>query len=188
MKTEELKELGLSEEQIEGVFKLRGLEVEEAKGIEQALEAQKKENETLKDQIGRANEEIQSFKDLDIDSIKQRADEYQSKYEESESQRQKELQDINLNHAVDLGLIKAGAKNTKATRALLDYDALKQSRNVDSDLQAQIESLKESDNYLFKSEEASKQSISKGNTVDDNKDLSEMSYMEMLEASKKGLL
>ena len=187
MKTEELKELGLSDEQVEGVFKLRGLEVEKANQTQQALEAQQKENEALKNQIGIANDEIKAFKDLDIDSIKKRADEYQSKYEESESKRQNEIQDINLNHAIDLGLLKAGARNAKATRALLDYDALKSSRNLDADLASQIEGLKESDNYLFKGEE-SKESISKGNGIDNKKDLSDMTYLEMLEASKKGLI
>lgn len=188
MKTEQLKELGLSEEQISEVFKLRGKEIEELNSVNQELEAQKAENEALKNQIKDANNEIKEFKDLDIDSIKKRADEYQARFEESENQRQKEIEDMNLSHAVDLSLLKAGARNPKATKALLDYDLLKQSKNINDDLEAQINNLKETDNYLFKSEEDTKQPIAKGNAIQGGKDISEMSYFEMLEADKKGLL
>ncbi|MFO3716116.1 phage scaffolding protein [Anaerococcus cruorum] len=189
MKTEELKELGLSDEQISGVFKLRGLEVEQSNAIKQALEAEQAENKALRNQIETANNQIKEFKDLDIDSIRKTAEDYQNKFEESENKRQREIEDMSLSHAVDLGLIKAGAKNTKATRALLDYEALKQSKNIDSDLENQINNLKESDSYLFKSEEQeAKQSIAKGNSITDKKDVSEMTYFEMLEANKKGLL
>lgn len=189
MNTEQLKEIGLTEEQIQGVFKLRGQEIEQANAIEQELETQKKENESLKDQIQTANKQIADFKEMDIDSIKQRAEEYQSKFEESENERKKELDNANLNYAIELGLVKAGARNTKATRALLDFDTLKDSRNLESDIKTQIEQLKESDGYLFESkEQEAKQPISKGNTISNNKPVEEMSYAEMLEASKKGLM
>lgn len=86
-------------------------------------------------------------------------------------------------------MVKAGARNTKATRALLDFDTLKDSRNLESDIKTQIEKLKESDGYLFESkEQEAKQSISKGNTISDNKPVEEMSYAEMLERNRKGQL
>lgn len=189
MNTEQLKELGLNDNQIQEVFKLRGQEIEQANANKQALEAQQAENENLKNQIKEANKQISDFKELDIDSIKQRASEYETKYQESESKRKQELEDLNLQHSIDLGLIKAGTKNSKATKALLDYDALRASKNLENDINSQIESLKESDSYLFKGTEESQQpSMAKGNAIDTNKDVSEMTYAEMLEANKKGLL
>lgn len=189
MNTEQLKELGLTEEQIQNVFKLRGQEIEQANATQQALEAQQKENESLKKQIQTANKEIADFKEMDIDSIKKRAEEYQSKFEQSENERKKELDNVNLNYAIELGLVKAGARNTKATKALLDFDTLRDSRNLESDINTQIEKLKESDSYLFESkEQESKQPISKGNTISDNKPLEEMTYAEMLELNRKGQL
>lgn len=189
MNTEQLKELGLTEEQIQNVFKLRGQEIEQANATQQALEAQQAENANLKNQIKEANKQISDFKELDIDSIKQKASEYETKYQESESKRKQELEDLNLQHSIDLGLIKAGAKNAKATKALLDYDALRASKNLENDINSQIESLKESDSYLFEGkEQESKQPISKGNTISDNKPLEEMTYAEMLELNRKGQL
>ena len=44
MKTEDLKALGLSQEQIDGVFKLHGKDIEKYQGVES-------ENESLKKQI-----------------------------------------------------------------------------------------------------------------------------------------
>ena len=189
MKTEQLKELGLTEEQIDSVFKLRGQELEEANANKQALEAQRAENEALKNQIQEANKQINDFKELDIDSIKQRASEYETKYQDSESKRKQELEDLNLQHSIDLGLLKAGARNTKATKALLDYDLLRSSKNLENDIASQIEGLKESDSYLFKSnEESQQQSMGKRGKINDSVDTSEMTYAQMLEANRKGLL
>ena len=121
MTTEQLKELGLSDEQIQEVFKLRGQELEQANADKKALEAIQKENEALKNQIQIANEQIEDFKSMDIESIKKSADEYKNKFEQSETERKKEIDKMNLQYAVDLGLVKAGARNTKATKALLDF-------------------------------------------------------------------
>lgn len=48
MKTEELKEIGLNDEQIAAVFKLRGQEVEEYNNLKNEYETLKTENENYK--------------------------------------------------------------------------------------------------------------------------------------------
>ncbi|MDY3006204.1 phage scaffolding protein [Anaerococcus porci] len=70
MKTEELKEIGLNDEQIAAVFKLRGKEVEDYNQLKNNFETLKTENENFKNQIASANEQIEAFKDMDIESIK----------------------------------------------------------------------------------------------------------------------
>ena len=70
MKTEELKEIGLNDEQIAKVFKLRGKEVEDYNELKKNFETLKTENENYKSQVASANEQIEVFKDMDIDSIK----------------------------------------------------------------------------------------------------------------------
>lgn len=70
MKTEELKEIGLNDEQIAKVFKLRGKEVEDYNELKNNFETLKTENENYKSQVASANEQIEVFKDMDIDSIK----------------------------------------------------------------------------------------------------------------------
>lgn len=189
MKTEELKEIGLNDEQIAAVFKLRGKEVEDYNELKNNFETLKTENENYKSQVLSANEQIEAFKDMDIDSIKASAEEYKAKYEQAQIKAKDDIDKLKLNNAIDLSLINAGSRNIKASKALLDLESLGSSKNLNEDLKAQIEGLKESDSYLFKNvEEDKKKSIGKSNGIDKLKDLSKMTYMEMLEANRKGLL
>ena len=55
MKTEELKEIGLNDEQIAAVFKLRGQEVENYNKLKNDYETLKTENENYKSQVESAN-------------------------------------------------------------------------------------------------------------------------------------
>lgn len=188
MKTEELKEIGLNDEQIAEVFKLRGQEVENYNKLKNDYETLKTENENYKSQVASANEQIEAFKDMDIDSIKASAEEYKNKYEEAQIKAKEDIDRINLNNAIDLGLVNAGSRNLKAAKALLDIDSLKDSKNLNDDLKAQIEGLKESDSYLFKVEEEQKQrSMGRSQSLGD-KELKDMTYEEMLKANKKGIL
>lgn len=56
--------------------------------IKNDLEKHKSESEGYKTQLEEANTQIESFKGMDIDSIKKSAEEYKTKYEESEKQRE----------------------------------------------------------------------------------------------------
>lgn len=188
MKTEELKEIGLNDEQIAAVFKLRGKEVEDYNQLKNNFETLKTENENYKSQVASANEQIEAFKDMDIESIKASAEEYKSKYEQAQIKAKEDMDNITLNNAIDLGLVNAGSRNLKAAKALLDIDSLKGSKNLNDDLKAQIEGLKESDSYLFKGQEEPKQrSMGKSGSLGE-KELKDMTYEEMLEANKKGIL
>ncbi|NVF11019.1 phage scaffolding protein [Anaerococcus sp. AGMB00486] len=188
MKTEELKEIGLNDEQIAAVFKLRGKEVEDYNQLKNNFETLKTENENFKNQVASANEQIEAFKDMDIESIKASAEEYKNKYEQAQIKAKEDMDNITLNNAIDLGLVNAGSRNLKAAKALLDIDSLKDSKNLNDDLKAQIDGLKESDSYLFKIEEEPKQrSMGKSGSIGE-KELKDMTYEEMLEANKKGIL
>ncbi|MDU7164182.1 MAG: phage scaffolding protein [Anaerococcus vaginalis] len=188
MKTEELKEIGLNDEQIAKVFKLRGKEVEDYNQLKNNFETLKTENENYKSQVESANEQIEAFKDMDIESIKASAEEYKNKYEQAQIKAKEDMDNITLNNAIDLGLVNAGSRNLKAAKALLDIDSLKDSKNLNDDLKAQIDGLKESDSYLFKGQEEPKQrSMGKSGSLGE-KELKDMTYEEMLEANKKGIL
>ena len=188
MKTEELKEIGLNDEQIAAVFKLRGKEVEDYNQLKNNFETLKTENENYKSQVASANEQIEAFKDTDIESSKASAEEYKNKYEQAQIKAKEDMDNITLNNAIDLGLVNAGSRNLKAAKVLLDIDSLKDSKNLNDDLKAQIEGLKESDSYLFKGQEEPKQrSMGKSGSLGE-KELKDMTYEEMLEANKKGIL
>jgi len=159
MTKEELLALGLNEDQIKEVFKINGIDVEKAKGefdtVKNTLATKETELTTAKDQLKTANETIQSYKDMNIEDIKKSADDYKKKFEDAETKAQAEIDALKFEHAVENALNKAGAKNVKSVKALLDLEVLKGSKNVDTDLEAQLTALKESDAYLFKEDESS---------------------------------
>ena len=158
MKKEELLELGLTEEQIQGVFKLNG----------QDINSIKSERDNLKSELEVANNKISELGDYE--NVKSEVEKYKN-----------EISDLKLNHSIENSLMKSKVKNPKAAKALLDMEALKNSKNFDSDLENQIKSMKESDSYLFEVEGSSvggAGSVNEPNTND-------MTYSEMMEFLEK---
>lgn len=188
MKTEELKEIGLTDEQIKEVFRLNGLDLKGYNEIKENNQALTAENDSLKESLNQANTTIEGFKDkdLDIEEIKKQADDYKAKFEEEQANRQREIEAIKLDNTINLGLLKSGAKNPKAVRALLDIDNLKESKNLNDDLASQIKGLMETDSYLFKNEEGKEgRSMGRGNKIPP-KDISEMTYSEIVKMQQQG--
>ena len=79
MKREFLEGLGLESEKVEAIMKEHGTAISK---LNTDLTNSKNEVETLKTQIDNANKEIQSYKDMDIDSIKKSASDWETKYNE----------------------------------------------------------------------------------------------------------
>ena len=160
MKKEELLELGLTEEQIQGVFKLNG----------QDINSIKSERDNLKAELDVANNKISDFEKINVDEIKAEVEKYKN-----------EISNLKLDHSIENSLLKSKVKNPKAAKALLDMEALKNSKNFDSDLENQIKSMKESDSYLFETEG---NSISGTGKVDPPS-TENMTYSEMMEFLEK---
>lgn len=146
MTKEELKKLGLDEEQIKEVFRLNGIAVNNAKKELETLETEAK---TLQGQLEAANKEIESFKDLDLEGIKQAAEDYKTKFEEAEAKAKKELEEIQFEHELEGMARDFKAKNIKAALALLDKEELKESKNRKDDMKKAFESISEENSYLF---------------------------------------
>ena len=153
VKREFLKGLGLADDVIDKVMAENGKDVEKTKGDlktkETELETKTKETETLQGQLKAANKQIEDFKEMDVEGVKKAADNYKEKYDKAIKDAEKEIEGLKFSHAVENALNKAGAKNAKAARALLDVEKLKGSKNIDKDIETAIEGLKESDGYLF---------------------------------------
>lgn len=183
MNTEELKSIGLNEEQIAEVFKLRGKEIQQAKNDYDLL---KTENESLKESLNTANEKIEKFKDVDVESIKSEVDKYKDMYEKNKNDYESKINNLKLDHLIETSLLSNDARNIKSVKGLLDMEALRESKNVNDDLLGQINSIKESDPYLFKDQKTdTKKAVSKGQVVSDNSDLT---YDQMLDMHNKGMM
>lgn len=158
MKKEELLELGLTEEQIQGVFKLNG----------QDINSIKSERDNLKSELEVANNKISELGDYE--DVKSEVEKYKN-----------EISDLKLNHSIENSLMKSKVKNPKAAKALLDIEALKNSKNFDSDLENQIKSMKESDSYLFEVEGSS---VGGAGSVNEP-NVKDMTYSQMMEYLEK---
>ncbi len=158
MKKEELLELGLTEEQIQGVFKLNG----------QDINSIKSERDNLKSELEVANNKISELGDYE--DVKAEVEKYKN-----------EISDLKLNHSIENSLMKSKVKNPKAAKALLDIETLKNSKNFDSDLENQIKSMKESDSYLFEVEGSS---VGGAGSVNEP-NVKDMTYSQMMEYLEK---
>ena len=89
MKTDFLKGLNLSQEVIDKIMAENGEDIsaeqKKAEKITQERDRYKLKAESLETQVNDANAEIQKFKDMDIDGIKQAADDWKEKAEKAKS-------------------------------------------------------------------------------------------------------
>ncbi|MEG0873033.1 MAG: phage scaffolding protein [Clostridia bacterium] len=117
MKTDYLKSIGLSDEQIKNVMAENGKDIQKFKD----------ENETFKTDIASkdellktANAEIDSYKSMDIETIKKNADDYKTKYETAEQEHQTKLAEIELNGKLDKFVGSQNLKNDIYKKALVE--------------------------------------------------------------------
>lgn len=92
---EQLEKLGLNEEQIQEVFRLNGIAVNNVRSEVTTLEV---ERDNLKNQLKTANDEIEGYKDMDIDTIKANAEKYKEDFEKLEKESKKEIERIKYEH------------------------------------------------------------------------------------------
>ena len=150
MKREDLEKLELSKEVIDQVMAMNGKDIEAAKAKITTIE---QERDTLKNQLTGANQQIESFKAMDIEAIKKSADEYKTKFEQAEADAKAQMNQLKFDHALDGALTEAKAKNAKAVKALLNVEGLKLTdEGVIVGLKEQLEKIKSENDYLFESE------------------------------------
>lgn len=148
MKREDLKSLGLSDEQIDAIMGLHGKSTNSLKEKNEELEGRLTD---LTKQLGEANTAIEGFKKLDVDGIKSAAADWKKKYEEGQQESQKKLDALRFDHALEASLTGTHrAKNAKAVKALLDQSTLKLKDDGSIDgLEDQVKKIVTENDYLF---------------------------------------
>ena len=155
MKRKFLEELGLTKEQIDSIIDENGKDIENAKS---EVTTVKSELEQVKTQLKEANVTIEGFKDYD--QVKSQVEEYKTKYEKSTLEYESRIADMQLSSSIDTAINSLGGRNTKAIKALLDIESLKNSKNRDADIKSAIEVCQKENSYLFGSDEPIKNPIS----------------------------
>lgn len=148
MKREFIKGLlpDIADEVLDKIMGENGKDVEGAK-------AKFADYDAIKAQLGEANKAIEGFKALDVDGIKKAADEWKSKYEQSEKDSAAKLAEMQFDGIFNGAVTSAKGKNAKAIRALLDVDTLKASKNQEADIKTALEALAKENGYLFETTE-----------------------------------
>ena len=131
--------------------KKQGLESEFSESYREAQEFKElnTELEGVKGQLSQANEQIAGFKELDIEGVKQKAAEWEQKYNQAAENSAREIEQLKFDFALDRELTKAQARNPKAVKALLDRDALKYDKGKIIGLEEQLETLKKKEDSAF---------------------------------------
>lgn len=155
MNREALKKMGLTDEQIEDVMKAHGQSVNE-------LKEQVSEVDTLNSQIDDYQKQIDE-RDKQLDELSKKAkgnekltseiNELKKQNKETKEEYEAKLNEQAFNHKLSDALKGASVRNVKAVEALLDLDIVKLEDGELKGLNEQMESLKESDPYLFKQEQ-----------------------------------
>ena len=94
---------------------------------------------------------LKGFEGKDFDAITKDRDNWQRKYNEQEEKHRKEQEDREFNELLSSAISESKGKNSKAISALLDLDALRNSKNQDKDIKAALEGIKKDNEYLFDS-------------------------------------
>lgn len=162
MNKKELVALGIAEDVADQIVVIHGKDIEKHKT---AVDTSKSEAQTLKDQLAEANKQIESFKSMDVDSIKKTADEYRVKYEQAEKDSNEKLAALKFDHALQGALVGAKAKNIKAVQALLTRDLLKlnDADGSISGLNEQLETIRKDNDYLFQNDNPPPKIVTGGN-------------------------
>lgn len=145
-----LKKLGYTDEQIQkiiGGMKENKIYTTTEEKIEERYNKLKEQKVALDEQIKTANATIEDLKknNTDNETLQSKIGEYESKVSDYE----KQIQDMQFNYAIDGALKGAKVKNIKAVKALLNMENVKLDGESVLGLTEQLETLKESDSYLF---------------------------------------
>lgn len=192
MQREFLQNLGLSDEQVQAVLTQYGKSTNEIKGKLAQAEEQVTD---LQNQISDRDKQLKKLEKTagDDQELAQEIDKLRKENEQRSKDFQVKITKQAKDFAISNALKDAGAKNTKATLALLDMDKV----SVDEDgqlfgLSEQLEKLQKTDAYLFTPKQEEKQekspvSLFAGDNPSSNvpKDPKNMSLDEQTELYRK---
>lgn len=149
MKREFLKKMELTDEQIDAIMAENGKDVN---GLREQVNSLTSEKEGLQSQLNDRDTQLKDLKGkvkdseeltAEIDQLQKANKEAKEKYEADMAAQQKSF-------LVDKALTNAGARNAQAVSALLDLDSVEVKDGQLVGLDDQLESLRESDGYMFK--------------------------------------
>ena len=162
MKREELEKLGLTKEQIDAVCNLHHDEMEQTKAD---LRIAQDDLKVAQEKVETTEAALRKFEGVDADAMKQQIATLQADLAQKDTDHAAELADRDFRDSTKAVLGKYKCKNEKAVMALLDLDALKASKNQDTDLDAAVKALTEAEDSKMLFGEPTPVVVAKGNPI-----------------------
>lgn len=156
MKTEFLKGLGLEQDAIDKIMAENGKDIAAEKAKTTKAEG---ERDKYKGQLETATEPLEKFKDVDPTAMQGEIDKLNQQLKDKDEEYAAKEADRIFSDTIKEAIKTAGGRNEKAVMAMLDIDALKGSKNQSEDIKKALETVKESDAYLFGSDEPFKNPV-----------------------------
>ena len=150
MKRKDLEALGLEKEVVDKIMDMNGSDIEAEKSKTRAAE---QERDKYKDLHDTATAELEKFKDADIDGLKGQIEKLQGDLRAKDDEYAAKEAERVFHDTLSEAIKTAGGRNAKSIMALLNVDELKASKNQGEDIKKALDTVKESDAYLFGSDE-----------------------------------
>jgi len=191
MKREELKELGLSDEQLSTIMTKHGKALNEAT---QKVQQAESERDAAMEQLASNQAELDSFKSeaQGNDELTAKLNDLQAKYDQAKEDSQNKLSEQSKEFSIKLALKEAEVLDDSIVLGLIDRDTIKVTENGIQGLGEQLEQLKENKPFLFQQETKEEKAIPKmvhsGNPQTNSKkdyDISKMSYDEVVKLKQE---
>ena len=168
MKRNQLKDLGLNEDQIKAVMDLNGEDINNAKSGNDAIV---EENNALKAQIAERDKDLKNLRKnaKDNEELSNSYKELETKYKNDTADLTNKLNQTRLTSAVDRALSASKVRDTKAIKGFLDMDKVKLDEQGNlSGLDEQIKEIRQTAPYIF--DEGIKQNYEPNNGTPANTD------------------
>lgn len=111
------------------------------------------QRDEYKTSLDTVNEKLKEFNGVDVADLKGQITTLQEDLEKKDAEYAAKEADRAFNDSLDKAITAAGGRNPKAIRGLLDLETLKGSKDQTEDIKKALEAVKESDAYLFGSDE-----------------------------------
>lgn len=161
MKREFLKNMELTDEQINAIMAENGKDVNSLKEQVNSLTSEK---DGLQSQLSDRDTQLKDLKGKvkDSDELTSEIDKLQKANKEAKEKYEADLTAQQKSFLVDKALTNAGARNAKAVSSLLDLDSVEVKDGQLTGLDDQLKALRESDGYMFKEDQQSNESQRQG--------------------------
>ncbi len=150
MKRKDLEALGLDKEVIDKIMGLHDAAISQEREKTKTAEA---DRDKFKEQYETTSGELDKLKELKPEELQATIDKLKEDLVKQEKQyADKEAERLFQDTLVD-AIKTAGGRNVKSVMALLNTEELKESKNQSEDIKKALDTIKESDAYLFGADE-----------------------------------